>query len=317
MENCEKPSYKGIKKMKLSIIVPVYNVENTLKRCVRSILCQDFNDFELLLIDDGSTDNSGFLADTIAEKDNRIKVYHKENGGLSDARNYGIERALGEYITFIDSDDEIKDGTLLPLMSILEKNPEYDIIEYPVLGNPGCNDEYIFQPGKNEYRDSLDWLSEYGLEHCWAWNKIYKRYLFDEIRFPLGKKYEDVYIIGELLKRKPFIATSNKGLYLYYKNNNGITSKETKDGLTTLLEAQITIVKALGIDTRQQRWHRLYLNMLTSQLHSYRKTGIIKLWPQRICVKRYTKNSDCIKAIMLNIFGLKNTCRIFKSFSKA
>ncbi|HAQ0795523.1 TPA: glycosyltransferase, partial [Enterococcus faecium] len=92
---------------RISIIVPVYNVEKYLKKCVDSILGQTFTDFELLLIDDGSTDNSGSICDELAKTDNRIKVIHKENGGLSDARNIGIEVAKGDFIGFIDSDDYI------------------------------------------------------------------------------------------------------------------------------------------------------------------------------------------------------------------
>ena len=115
--------------MKLSIIVPVYKTEKTLERCVRSILSQDFGDFELLLVDDGSPDHGGALADSMAHEDARRKVFHKENGGLSDARNYGLDRCRGEYITFADSDDELAPGTLGKLMGIIDSNPGYDMLE--------------------------------------------------------------------------------------------------------------------------------------------------------------------------------------------
>ncbi|EGO6689884.1 glycosyltransferase, partial [Enterococcus faecalis] len=94
---------------KISIIVPVYNVEKYLEKCVRSILAQTFTDFELILVDDGSPDSSGAMCDQFAEQDQRVKVIHKENGGLSDARNAGIEIATGEYLGFVDSDDYIAD----------------------------------------------------------------------------------------------------------------------------------------------------------------------------------------------------------------
>ncbi|HEL7541574.1 TPA: glycosyltransferase, partial [Enterococcus faecalis] len=94
---------------KISIIVPVYNVEKYLEKCVRSILAQTFTDFELILVDDGSPDSSGAMCDQFAEQDERVKVIHKENGGLSDARNAGIEIATGEYLGFVDSDDYIAD----------------------------------------------------------------------------------------------------------------------------------------------------------------------------------------------------------------
>lgn len=302
--------------MKLSVIIPIYNVEKTLQRCVKSILSQGLDNYEVLLIDDGSLDGSGKMADELAATNNNIKVYHKANGGLSDARNYGIVRSTGEYITFVDSDDEIREGSLSALMSIIISHPNYDILEYPVLMNPGRNDEYLFNPSIREYKDCLDWLSEYGLEHCWAWNKIYKRKLFYIVRFPIGKTYEDVYTIGEIIKLKPFIATTNIGQYIYHWNENGISNNQKKNGLTPLLEAHIQLVKSLGINTRERRWHRLYLNILTSQLHSYRKTGNIQLWSQRIVVRKYIRRSDYIKAIMLNIFGLKLSCRIYKLLSR-
>ena len=114
--------------MKLSIIIPVYRTQNTLQRCLESILCQSFTDYEIILVDDGSPDNCPYLCDEYTQKDARIKVIHKENGGLSDARNIGIQQAQGEYITFIDSDDTIKNGTLSALLKELEKYPNTDML---------------------------------------------------------------------------------------------------------------------------------------------------------------------------------------------
>lgn len=119
--------------MKLSIIIPVYNVEKTFRRCIDSVLSQGIDNYEILIIDDGSTDNSGNLADKAASLSNNIKVFHKPNGGLSDARNYGISRATGDYITFVDSDDFVENNTYAKLMPILDGHKEYDILEYPVL----------------------------------------------------------------------------------------------------------------------------------------------------------------------------------------
>lgn len=302
--------------MKLSIIIPVYNVEKTFRRCIDSVLSQGIDNYEILIIDDGSTDNSGNLADKAALLSNNIKVFHKPNGGLSDARNYGISRATGDYITFVDSDDFVENNTYAKLMPILDGHKEYDILEYPVLQNPGCKNERIFNPGTTVYDNALDWLSTNGLEHCWAWNKIYRKELFSNVRFPKGKIYEDVYNIASLIKLNPIIATTDKGMYYYCWNKSGIAAKETLNGLTSLLEAQISLTKELNLNTREKRWHRLYLNMLTSQLYSYRKTGKILLWPQRIQIKSYAGNKDWIKAVMLNLFGLKLSCKIFKLISR-
>ena len=105
---------------KISIVVPLYNVENYLSRCIDSILCQKCSDFELLLVDDGSQDRSGQICDEYALKDNRIRVYHKKNGGVSSARNLGLEKANGEWICFVDADDYVKPDFLSSIQQYLE-----------------------------------------------------------------------------------------------------------------------------------------------------------------------------------------------------
>lgn len=300
--------------MKLSIIVPVYQAENTLRRCVDSILSQSFKDYELLLVDDGSTDTGGRIADEYARTNGNIRVFHKPNGGQSDARNYGIGRAKGDYIGFVDSDDAIESGTLEHLMHTISLHPEYDVLEYPMLENPGEPDERLFSTRDYVYNSPMEWLEEKGLEHCWVCNKIFKRSIFNEIQFSVGRIYEDVYFTGDMLRHNPVIASTAKGKYMYYRNESGTTVNEKKKGLGMLLESQMHVVKALGIDTRERRWNRVYLNMLTAQLYYYKATGRLLLWPQRIAIRRYNGMSDCVKAVMLNVFGLRLTCLIFKWF---
>lgn len=302
--------------MKLSIIVPVYNTEKTLRRCVDSILEQKSVNFELLLIDDGSTDNSGLLVDEMAQKSRRITVFHKPNGGLSDARNYGLDRATGDYIAFIDSDDWLMPGTLAALTDILKKNPDYDILEYPVTERPGTDTEHLFNPGINEYADAADWLAKQGLRHCWICNKIYKRWVFDGIRFPADRRmFEDIITTGKLIKKRPFMATTDKGMYMYFWNEEGIVANSMKTKSTELLEAQIEMVKDLGIDTRDKRWHRVYMDMLSTQLNIYRTTGIILLHNQKVSLKRHDGIKDIIKALSVNVLGLRLSCRLFKLLS--
>lgn len=300
--------------MKLSIIMPIYNVEKMLRRCVDSIISQDFRNFELLLIDDGSTDNSGLLADEMAQNDARLTVFHKPNGGLSDARNYGLDRTQGEYITFVDSDDELAPGTLGKLITILDTHKDYDILEYPVLERPGCDDEHFFNPGINEYADAADWLSEQGLTHCWACNKIYKRWVFDSIRFPLNRKFEDILILGRIIMKRPFIATTDKGMYIYHWNDNGIVAKSNREDPELLLKTQMETVRMLGIDTRYKYWHKLYMDMFANQLHAYHATGRILLHRQRVALRSYGNAKGFAKAFILNVLGLKLSCILFKIF---
>ncbi len=295
----------------LSIIIPVYNVVATLRRCIDSIVTQDVAGCEILLVDDGSTDGSGQMAEEIAAGKENIHCFHKQNGGLSDARNYGIMRAKGRYITFVDSDDEVAPATYNTLLAIIKEHPNYDILEFPVEHRQGTAESFVFMPGENVFNDALDWLEYRGTEHCWAWNKIFKHKLFNEyVLFPVGEKYEDILITPQIIKEKPVIATTNKGMYIYHYNNSGIMAKDKSDGLTALLKAQMKLVEELHLDTRESRWHRIYMDMLTAQIYSYGKTGKILLPRQRIRIGGYATRRDSLKALLVNILGVKNTCRI-------
>lgn len=298
--------------MKLSIIIPIYNVKTTLQRCLDSIILQDLCDYEMILVDDGSTDDSSSIAQNYANQYTYIMYYRKNNGGLSDARNFGLSHAKGEYITFVDSDDCIMPNTYKPLLDILYHHPEYDILEYAMLQNPGCNNEFLFSPGNHVFKNAMDWLSYKGYEHSWVCNKIYKRIMFQDTHFTLKRKYEDILLLPVLLTKHPVIATTSKGTYVYYYNNMGIAAKDHNNGLTELLEAQMEVTKVLNINTRDKKFQRLYLNMFTAQLYSYCKTGKIELWPQRIAIRQYGSKSNLIKSILLYIFGLKISCLLFK-----
>lgn len=302
--------------MTLSIIIPIYNVADSLCRCVDSVLAQRISDCELLLVDDGSTDESGAIADEYAAKHANIRSFHKPNGGLSDARNFGLQHAVGRYVTFVDSDDEVAADTYAPLLDALAKHAKYDIIEFTMLQKPGLPDETLFQPGEHVFDDALDWLAYKGTEHCWVCNKIFKRRLFDNVRFPIGKKFEDMLTHIELIKQRPCIATVNHGCYIYHYNSEGIAAKDKANGLTSLLEAQLTLVDELNIDTRQRRWHRLYMNMLTAQLYTFRRTENILLKPQRIALTGYATWKDSLKALLVDTIGLRMTCRLFKTLSR-
>lgn len=302
--------------MTLSIIIPIYNVADSLRRCVDSVLAQRISDCELLLVDDGSTDESGRIADEYAAKHANIRSFHKPNGGLSDARNFGLQHAVGRYVTFVDSDDEVAADTYALLLDALAKHAKYDIIEFTMLQKPGLPDETLFQPGEHVFDNALDWLAYKGTEHCWVCNKIFKRELFDNVRFPIGKKFEDMLTHILLIKQRPCIATVNYGRYIYHYNTEGIAAKDKANGLTSLLEAQLTLVRELGIDTRRRRWHRLYMDMLTAQLYTFRRTETILLKPQRIAIWGYATWKDSLKALLVDTIGLRMTCRLFKTLSR-
>lgn len=296
----------------LSIIIPIYNVEATLRRCLDSVVGQDIRNGEILLIDDGSTDGSGDIAEEYAARYKCIRYFRKPNGGLSDARNYGLERARGEYVAFADSDDELSPGTYIQLTDILARHPDYDILEFPVLQNPGRTDETLFLPGSHVFDNALDWLAYKGTEHCWACNKVFRASLFSNTRFAKGKKFEDVLVLIGIIKQRPLIATTDKGQYIYHYNGMGIAAQDRTNGLSALLDAQLALVSELHIDTRERRWHRLYMDMLDVQIVSFSRTREIRLSPQRIALCACASWKDMVKALLVNTIGLRLTCRLFK-----
>ena len=210
----------------ISVIVPVYNVAEYLAKCVQSILAQSFGDFELLLIDDGSDDGSAELAERLAEDDERIAVFHKENGGLSDARNYGVKRARGNYITFIDSDDWIE-GNYLEFLRRLIVDNDADIST--CYYNKCIHDRKSSwrEPSEDvlvmNRRDALLSLLYQERINVSAPGKLYKIELaMSGVAYPVGKHYEDVDTTWRFISRSNKIAVGQEPLYNYVMREGSI-----------------------------------------------------------------------------------------------
>ena len=291
--------------MKLSIIIPVYLVEATLNRCIQSVVSQLFADFELLLIDDGSPDSCPQMCDDWAGKDRRIKVVHQPNGGLSAARNTGLDMAQGDYVTFIDSDDYLAEGTLEALMNRMAGN---DMLEYPIWQFYGSSRQKLLTWDDHIYNDINDyWLNGQAYLHTYACNKVFRRELFDGLRFPVGRVFEDFYMLPQLLRRCRQIATTSQGLYYYCWNGQGITANANGQQLRQLLEAHLTA--QMPIDDRY------YLHLLNIQMDVYELTGD----EPRLKFRR-TKPVGNIKQktklITLNLLGIKGICKLNKTIHK-
>lgn len=302
--------------MKLSIIIPVYRVEATLNRCVESVVTQDFNDFELILVDDGSPDNCPQLCDSWAAKDQRISVIHKSNGGLSDARNAGIDIAQGDYLTFIDSDDYIAEQTLAPLMLKLTENPDIDILEYPVFVFYGSPKQYMLDfQGDMVYHDMDDyWFEDQAYQHSYACNKIYRTELFQEVRFPKDIIFEDIHTLPQLLKKAKTVMTTSQGLYYYCMNNFGITATADGNALRMLLQPHVEIIRNCQ---RQDRDFQIYyLHVLNIQMDVYELTGDDPILPFHTLSPSHFEGVPKLKAIVLNMLGINNICKLNKTIHK-
>ena len=203
---------------KLSIIVPVYKVEQYIHKCVDSILNQTFTDFELILVDDGSSDNCGKICDEYAHKDERVRVIHKENGGVSSARNLGIDEAKGEYISFIDPDDWIELNMYEEIFNYVEES-KIDIAcfeVYEVKGNK-CSAHYRFESNKVfEKEEALYDILVDVIDNS-PCNKVYKKSVWENVRFHIGRRFEDVATIYKTFHKSTKIGYMKKAFYYYLK----------------------------------------------------------------------------------------------------
>lgn len=212
----------------VTVVVPVYNVEAELNRCVESLVGQTFSDLQIILVDDGSTDLSGELCDAWADRDSRICVIHKQNGGLSSARNAGIDIAEGEYLGFVDSDDFIEPDMYETLLAGMVDG-EVSMVtcgRYVHMGDTVRNE---FSTPVVMRLTSADAMKEALLGNIIdvsAWDKLYRRELFDEIRYPYGRISEDAAIILQLLDRCSDVVHVGKCLY-HYVFRTGSISKST------------------------------------------------------------------------------------------
>lgn len=217
----------------ISVIVPVYKVEKYIDRCLESLINQDFDSFEIILVDDGSPDNCGNICDEYSKKFGFIKVVHKKNGGLSSARNVGLEVASGSYICFVDSDDWLDSHALSALYKIaIDNNAEIVSGSYKL-----AKDSRVKNKSKNNVKiydrdDALEYYLRQGMSNIIseypAWSKLYKAELFEGERFPVGQLYEDVVTVFKLIKKTKVYAKTEKIIYYYFQNTSSITHNKFK-----------------------------------------------------------------------------------------
>ena len=262
-------------KVLLSIIVPVYNVKTYIDRCIKSILTQSYRDFELILIDDGSTDGSSLLCDEWALRDKRIVVLHKVNEGVSAARNSGLDVANGDYITFVDSDDFVAPETYSENMGYLLEHQYVDILQYPY-----CH--YIDENTIMNYHRPLstlligkeqifkNWWSGSPLEYV-SWNKIYKCDIWNDIRFNVGHTSEDTWLVADFVKKATSLYISDKGLYYYQRNReDSYTYQYSFDKHLDLFYAHVAIYQCFGmfpnmVTEKVLAFTRLYRRLITAK----------------------------------------------------
>lgn len=219
----------------ISVIIPVYNVEKYIAKCINSIVNQTFENYEVILVDDGSTDNSGIICDKLASKNEKIKVYHKSNGGLSDARNYGVKMATSKYITFIDSDDYVRCDYLELMFNSIEKYDSdisvvlqkivYEDTDYSITYNKGIENSVEVMKGVDLLKYAL--LGKKGtLSSC---GKLYKKECILAQPFPIGKLYEDMEVMFNIYLKTLKVAIVNENAYFYLRRKNSIVNSRVTE----------------------------------------------------------------------------------------
>lgn len=247
----------------VSVIIPVYNVEEYLKECVESVLGQSYRNLEIILVDDGSTDCSGEICDYYSGIDRRVKVIHKENGGLSDARNVAIDMCVGDYVTFVDGDDIIH-----------KKYVEY-LYEQIIINHADISSTNLFQfYDKKEINTNIEYssvtihtleavrkmLNVDGLSSCCC-AKLYKKELFNDIRFPKGRLYEDYLTIYKVLSMTKRITILDNRMYYYRQRPGSIMRRNCSDQTVTLVDAAVEVTSYI-----LKEWPDLKIEALSDEV---------------------------------------------------
>ena len=275
----------------ISVIVPVYNVEQYLKRCLDSLLKQSYENFEILLVNDGSTDSSSLICEDYAKRDERIRVLHQMNAGPSAARNTGITFATGKYITFIDSDDFVEETYLEHLYRALVDNDS----DISICNFNSFNEErqsFLFSITKEKYFSKnytvAEWMNlesspnnNLFLTFTFSPTKLFKAELFDGIRFPIGRLREDDATIYRLYLKAKQVTFINEGSYYYSQRKEGLSRTRMLDDISSMItnaEERIALLAAMGYDLTEQI--KSYKRRLKKCCEDALRNGQIELYQQ-------------------------------------
>ena len=216
----------------ISVVIPIYNVQEFLPKCIDSVINQTYDNLEIILVDDGSPDDSGYICDKYKAKDSRIKVIHKKNGGLSDARNVGIENSNGKYICFVDSDDIIhKDFIKCQYENIVKTRSDISVCLFEQFFEESSIKETEVENVETQEFDNnqliLKIFEKNNIHYICACTKLYKKSLFEDLRFDVGRLHEDEFIVYKIFSRCKNAVFVKAPLYFYRARQGSITRTST------------------------------------------------------------------------------------------
>lgn len=290
---------------KLSVIVPVYNVAQYLRHCLQSLTEQDIEDYEVLIVDDGSYDNSrGICIEWCAEHPDFRLIVHETNKGLSEARNTGIREAEGEFIAFVDSDDFLAPGTL---GRCIQEIGDADVVEYPVRRDHLSDHASTWTPAEQTL-SFQQWMQGDGYTHCYACNKVFRSSLWQQTTFPAGKYYEDIFTIPYVLRRCKGIKGISHGMYYYCDRRGSISHTPKPQALKDFVEALVQLNELPENEHNTALYIRSLNAEISYQKYSHRKEQIVprRNIPWKYFLKPSLSNRERLKALWLK------TCNLWK-----
>lgn len=257
----------------ISVIIPVYNVEEYIRQCLDSVINQTYKNLQIILIDDGSTDKSGIICDEYASKDNRITVVHQRNGGAGAAKNTGLELIKGKYFSIIDSDDYIETIMYSLMISKLQEY-EVDIVQClfsNVFKNKTVERKYIVKGKKIRKSSAKNFLREYLYDWKYAifWNKLFKSSLLGDIRFPIGRKIDDEFFTYKLVCNANMVLNITDSLY-YYRMRESSVMNETQNKRLIYDRIDCFIERYHYIASKVPKLSKYYYDKLSDGLVYYR-----------------------------------------------
>ena len=315
---------------KVSIIVPAYNVENYIQKCIDSLLRQTYSNIEIIIVDDGSTDRTKDIIDELYCDCDKIAIYHKENGGLADARNYGIDRMCGDYVTFVDSDDFVDAEYIYYLMDcIYRENADIAMIPVQYFFNYNAIDyeydcEYEIVSAKEAVRRML---LRNSIAHT-ACGKIYKAYIWKNLQFPYGKLYEDYYTTFDAFSKSEKVIIGKAEMYFYYQRDTSIMHLQCDEKTVSIVNATMEVtpriihywpeLKDEAIDLQVALCLKCLQRIYECDLNGFKKTQmvikqIVRKNARRIICSTKIGYKDKVKT-MLSFFPRKIFLKIYNIF---
>lgn len=289
----------------ISVVIPVYNCELFLEKCINSVVNQTYTNLEIILVDDGSTDLSGSMCDLWAKKDKRILVIHKKNGGLSSARNAALEIYKGDYISFIDSDDWVSLNYIKTLYdNLIATNSDISICSSYRVQKDGKKTTWLsFESQAATTNEFLKTLKAPLYSSCY---KIYKRFIFNSIRYPVGKTSEDAFVFVETIMHTKKICSTKEKMYFYLNNDSSITNAYLKN-CQYLFESRSHVIEMLY----RQGYHDAISIYLSDFINQYLNATIkYKKYISHESIKQMKARFKDVKRMIRKSLNSKNRFKI-------